>query len=178
MILKSFDLNLLKLINLYYCLTRTLIKSVHTDVVFSPYFGIQFCSETSFIFSLEQNSHEKIIDQNHFILFCIVISDLYLFQDIVLLNPCIKFLRNFMLSFMDKLSTGAYYLLLLGEARHCLFKMLLQLLTVLAQKSRWIVIWISSILDIVFSFDHEKSSSCFTVTQRQIKRSPKITQNI
>ena len=35
---------------------------------------------------------------------CVVISDLYLFQDIVLLNPCSKFSENLMLLFMDKVT--------------------------------------------------------------------------
>ena len=35
-----------------------------------------------------------------------VISDLYLIQEIVLLNPCFKFSKNLMLLFMDKLAAG------------------------------------------------------------------------
>ena len=37
---------------------------------------------------------------------CVVILDLYLFQEIVLLNPCFIFFKNLMLSFIDKVTTG------------------------------------------------------------------------
>ena len=36
---------------------------------------------------------------------CVVISNLYLFQDFVLLNPCFKYSKNLMLSFIDKVTT-------------------------------------------------------------------------
>ena len=36
----------------------------------------------------------------------VVISDLYLFQDIVLLNTCFKFSKNLMLLFIGKVTTG------------------------------------------------------------------------
>ena len=42
----------------------------------------------------------------------VAISDLYLFQEIVLLNPWFIFSKNFILSFIDKVATGAYILLL------------------------------------------------------------------
>ena len=35
-----------------------------------------------------------------------VISDLYLFQEPVLLNPCFKFSKTLMLPFIDKVATG------------------------------------------------------------------------
>ena len=35
-----------------------------------------------------------------------VVSDLYFFQDIVLLNPCFIFYKNLILSFTDKVTTG------------------------------------------------------------------------
>ena len=37
---------------------------------------------------------------------CVVISDLYLFQELVLLNPCYIFYKNLILSFIDKVTTG------------------------------------------------------------------------
>ena len=36
---------------------------------------------------------------------CVVISDLYLFQEIVLLNPCFIFSKNLILSFINKVTT-------------------------------------------------------------------------
>ena len=36
---------------------------------------------------------------------CVVISDLYLFQETVVLNPCFTFSKNLMLSFIDKVTT-------------------------------------------------------------------------
>ena len=36
---------------------------------------------------------------------CVVISDLYLFQEIVLLNPCFIFSKNLILSLIDKVTT-------------------------------------------------------------------------
>ena len=42
----------------------------------------------------------------------IVISDLSLFQDIVLLSPCFKFSKKLMLSFIDKVRTETYSLAL------------------------------------------------------------------
>ena len=38
---------------------------------------------------------------------CVVISDLYLFQEVVLLNPCFIFSKNLILSLIDKVTTGA-----------------------------------------------------------------------
>ena len=35
---------------------------------------------------------------------CVDISDLHLFQEIVLLNPCYKFFKNLILWFIDKLT--------------------------------------------------------------------------
>ena len=37
---------------------------------------------------------------------CLVISDLYLFQEIVLLNPSFLFHKILVLSFKDKVTTG------------------------------------------------------------------------
>ena len=37
---------------------------------------------------------------------CAVISNLNLFQEIVLLNPCSIFSKNLILSFLDKVKTG------------------------------------------------------------------------
>ena len=39
---------------------------------------------------------------------CVATSDLYLFQEIVLLNSCFLFSKNLILSFIDKLTTGTY----------------------------------------------------------------------
>ena len=36
----------------------------------------------------------------------VVISDLYLFQETVLLNPCFIFSKNLILSFIDQVTTG------------------------------------------------------------------------
>ena len=43
---------------------------------------------------------------------CVVISDLYLFQETVLLNLCFKFSKNLMLSFINKVTTGKKSLVL------------------------------------------------------------------
>ena len=43
---------------------------------------------------------------NHCFFGCIVISDLYLFQEIFLLNPYFIFSKNFILSLIDKVTTG------------------------------------------------------------------------
>ena len=43
---------------------------------------------------------------------CVVISDLYLFQEIVLPNPCFMFSKNLILSFVDKVTIGIYNLAL------------------------------------------------------------------
>ena len=40
---------------------------------------------------------------------CVVISDLYLFQEIVILNPCLIFSRNLILSFIEKVTTGTMF---------------------------------------------------------------------
>ena len=40
---------------------------------------------------------------------CIVISDLHLFQQMVLLNPCFTFSKNLTLSFIDKVTTGTKF---------------------------------------------------------------------
>ena len=37
---------------------------------------------------------------------CVVISDLYLFQEIVLLNLCFRFSKNLILSLVDKVAIG------------------------------------------------------------------------
>ena len=37
---------------------------------------------------------------------CAIISDLYLFQNIVLLNPCFIFSKNLILSLIDKVTVG------------------------------------------------------------------------
>ena len=44
---------------------------------------------------------------------CVVISHLYLFQEIVHLNPCFMFCKNLMPSFIDKVTTGTLSLVLL-----------------------------------------------------------------
>ena len=46
---------------------------------------------------------------NYFVLYyivCVVISDLYLLQEIVLLNPCFVFPLNLILSLIDKVTIG------------------------------------------------------------------------
>ena len=43
---------------------------------------------------------------------CVVISDLYLFQEIVLPNPCFMFSKNLILSYVDKVTIGIYNLAL------------------------------------------------------------------
>ena len=37
---------------------------------------------------------------------CLVISDIYLFQEIALLNPSFILFKNLILSFIDKVATG------------------------------------------------------------------------
>ena len=41
---------------------------------------------------------------------CVIISDKYLFQEVVLLNPCLIFSKNVILSLIEKVTTGAYSL--------------------------------------------------------------------
>ena len=43
---------------------------------------------------------------NYYVFGCAVISDLYLFQEIVLLNPCFIFSKNLILPLIDKVKTG------------------------------------------------------------------------
>ena len=51
-----------------------------------------------------------MLDQSDNLNYCfftyVGISDLYLFQEIVFLNPCFIFFRNLILSFIDKVTTG------------------------------------------------------------------------
>ena len=51
-------------------------------------------------------------DNLSFFFGCVVISELYLFQEIVLLNPCFIFSKNLILSLIDKVTTGAWSLVL------------------------------------------------------------------
>ena len=44
---------------------------------------------------------------------CVMISDLYLFQEIVLFNPCFNFPKNLMLFFIDIVTNGTLSLVLL-----------------------------------------------------------------
>ena len=44
-------------------------------------------------------------DNLDFFCYCVVISDLYLFQEIALLSPCFIFSKNLILSFIDKVTT-------------------------------------------------------------------------
>ena len=41
---------------------------------------------------------------------CAIISDLYLFQEVVLLNHCLIFSKNLILSLIEKVTTGTYSL--------------------------------------------------------------------
>ena len=43
---------------------------------------------------------------NYYFFACVVISVLYMFQEIVLLNPCFIFSNNLILSLIDKVATG------------------------------------------------------------------------
>ena len=43
---------------------------------------------------------------NYYFLVVLLISDLYLFEEIVLLNPCFIFFENLILSSIDKVTTG------------------------------------------------------------------------
>ena len=50
-----------------------------------------------------------MLDQSDNLNYCflfVVISDLYLFQENVLLNPCFIFSKNLILSLTDKVRTG------------------------------------------------------------------------
>ena len=42
---------------------------------------------------------------NYYFYDCVVIADLYLFQEIVLLNSCFIFSKKLILSFIDKVTT-------------------------------------------------------------------------
>ena len=55
---------------------------------------------------------------NYCVFGCAVISDPYLFQEIVPLNPCFIFSKNFILSFIGKITTGASSLALFFEIMH------------------------------------------------------------
>ena len=48
---------------------------------------------------------------------CVVISDLYLLQEIVLLNPCFIFSKNLILPLIDKVTTGTKILVLVITKR-------------------------------------------------------------
>ena len=50
---------------------------------------------------------------NYYFFCCVVISDLYLFQEFVLLNLCFMFSKNLILSVIDKVTTGTQSLALL-----------------------------------------------------------------
>ena len=43
---------------------------------------------------------------NYWFFVSVVISDLYLFQEFVSLNPCLIFSENLVLSLIDKVATG------------------------------------------------------------------------
>ena len=43
----------------------------------------------------------------YFFFGCVIISDLYLFQKIILLNPCFILCKSLILSFTGKVTTGA-----------------------------------------------------------------------
>ena len=45
-------------------------------------------------------------DNLNFVFGCAVISDLYLFQEVVLLNSCFIFYANLILSLINKVKTG------------------------------------------------------------------------
>ena len=49
---------------------------------------------------------------NYYFFRCVVISDLYLFQEFVLLNLCFMFSKNLILSVIDKVTTGTQSLAL------------------------------------------------------------------
>ena len=42
----------------------------------------------------------------------VIISDLYLFQKIGLLNPCFMFSKNLILSLIDKVTKGTFWIVL------------------------------------------------------------------
>ena len=45
-------------------------------------------------------------DQSNNLNYCVVISALYLFQEIAILNPCFIFSKNLILSLIEKVTTG------------------------------------------------------------------------
>ena len=48
---------------------------------------------------------DQLNNLNYYFFGCVVIADLYLFQEIVLLNPCFIFSESLMLSLIDKVTT-------------------------------------------------------------------------
>ena len=49
---------------------------------------------------------DQSYNPNYLFLCRVVISDLYLFQEILMLNPCFRFYKKLMLSFIDKKTSG------------------------------------------------------------------------
>ena len=96
-------------------------------------------------------------------------SDLYLFQETVVLNPCFNFSKN-VISFICKMRTRTWSLMLFSW----------NVAPVIDGAATGLSSPTSAVLDSEFTqfFDHYKSSSIsqpFTISQRQIERSSKVT---
>ena len=88
---------------------------------------------------------------------CVVISDEYLFQEIVPLNPCFIFSKNIILSLIDKVTTGVIYLKCYSS---CLYVTVAATVRAGGLAFGFLVTaGVIDISDIIHSFDHNKSSS-------------------
>ena len=90
---------------------------------------------------------------------CALISDLCLFQEIALLNPCFRSYENLLLSFIDKVTTGTQSLVLFiwsvaSEIDVAWIRGLGELAFGLLETPGVLYIW-----NIIQSCDHSKSSS-------------------
>ena len=105
---------------------------------------------------------------------CVVISDLYLFQKIVLLNPCFIFSKNLMLSFIDKVTTGTEGLALF-VLNFVLFVFVASLAwtggLAFGLEATAVVLYIS---DMIHSFDYDKSSSISQLIKDKLKNLQKF----
>ena len=91
---------------------------------------------------------------------CVVISDIYLFQEIVLSNPCYIFSKKLILSFIDKVTTGPKILaLFIWNVAEVVCVFAVAGTGRLAFGLEGTAVFFRYISDITQYLDHEKSSS-------------------
>ena len=101
---------------------------------------------------------------------CVIISDLYLFQETVLLNPYFKISKSSMSSFIVKVTNGTLNLVL--------FISNVPFVNVSPTGLCLTTAAVLDISEITQFFACYKSTSISGVNQREIKRYPKITQKV